>query len=91
MPRPRLQRHTCISPNVVYFKPRGIPLRELQQIQLTREELEVFWLVDMKDMEQMQAARHMKTSQSTIQRILRSARKKTAQALIEGKAIAIEK
>jgi predicted DNA-binding protein (UPF0251 family) len=91
MPRPRLKRHLCINPDVVYFKPRGIPLRELQQVQLTKEELEVFWLVDMKDMEQMQAARHMKTSQSTIQRILRSARKKTAQALIECKAIAIEK
>jgi len=76
---------------VVYFKPRGVPLNQLQVISITCEELEVFWLVDMKGYKQIRAAHHMKTSQSTVQRILQSARKKTAQALIEGKAIAIEK
>ncbi|MFA5051528.1 MAG: DUF134 domain-containing protein [Patescibacteria group bacterium] len=91
MPRPRLRRHTCIDPGALYFKPRGIPLKQLQVISITREELEAFWLVDVKGYEQIEAARHMKTSQSTIQRILSSARKKTAQALSEGLAIAIEK
>jgi len=90
MSRPRLNRHVCIKPQITYFKPRGVPLRELQQIHLTREELEVLWLVDEKGNDQIQAARHMKTSQSTIQRLLVSARKKVSHALIMGKAIAIE-
>ncbi|MFA6098074.1 MAG: DUF134 domain-containing protein [Patescibacteria group bacterium] len=91
MPRPRLRRKLCINPDVFYFKPRGVPLNQLKVISVTREELEAFWLVDVKGYEQTRAARHMGTSQSTIQRILQSARKKTAQALIEGKAVAIEK
>jgi predicted DNA-binding protein (UPF0251 family) len=65
-------------------------LKELQHVHLTREELEALWLVDEKGYDQIQAARHMKTSQSTIQRLLVSARKKVSHALITGKAIAIE-
>ncbi len=89
MPRPKLRRRLCIRPEVTYFKPRGIPLRELQQVHLTREELEVLWLVDEKGQDQVRAARHMHTSQSTIQRILTSAHAKVADALLHGKAIAI--
>lgn len=91
MSRPRLNRHVCIQPDVIYFKPRGIPLKKLQQVHVTREELEALWLVDEKGNDQIQAARHMKTSQSTIQRLLVSARKKVSHALVSGKAIAIEK
>ena len=80
MPRPKLRRRLCIRPEVTYFKPRGIPLRELQQ---------VLWLVDEKGQDQVRAARHMHTSQSTIQRILTSAHAKVADALLHGKAIAI--
>jgi len=80
----------CVDPDVIYFKPRGVPLTQLKAVTITKEELEAFWLVDAKGYEQTQAAKHMKTSQSTVQRILRSSRKKIAQALIEGKAIAIE-
>ena len=45
----------------------------------------------MKDLEQEEAAKKMKISQSTLQRILTLARKKVAEALIEGKAIKIRK
>lgn len=89
MPRPRLRRHVCVQPEVQYFKPRGVPLRSLEQIQLTHEEVEALWLVDFKNTEQVSAARHMHTSQSTIQRILASAHKKVADAILHGKAIAI--
>ena len=89
MPRPRLRRHICVQPDVTYFKPRGIPLRALRVIQISREELETLWLVDVKGFEQKLAARHMRTSQSTIQRILTQARKKVAQAIVAGKAISI--
>ena len=90
MPRPRLQRRLCIQPQTTYYKPRGVPLRKLQHSNLTREELEVLWLIDDRGGDQVKAARHMHTSQSTIQRLLRAARKKVAHALINGHAIAIE-
>ncbi len=56
---------------------------------LTREEVEAMWLVDLKGDDQVRAARHMHTSQSTVQRLLTSARKKVADAILHGKAIAI--
>ena len=90
MPRPKLRRRLCIRPEVTYFKPAGIPLRAISSVTLTREELEVIWLIDELDREQTAAAAHMRTSQSTIQRMLRSAHKKVAHALITGKAIALE-
>jgi len=90
MPRPRLRRHVCIRPDVVYFKPRGIPLQALATTELTSEEMEAIWLSDYRGQEQMAAAKHMRTSQSTFQRILKSARAKIASALVEGKAIAIQ-
>jgi predicted DNA-binding protein (UPF0251 family) len=75
---------------VTYFKPQGIPLSQLECIDLSREELEVLWLIDDKGYDQTKAARHMDTSQSTIQRLLNTARKKVSDALVNGKSIAIE-
>jgi len=90
MPRPRLQRRLCIQPQITYYKPRGVPLRRLQHISLTREEFEAVWLVDDKGYDQVHAARHMRTSQSTVQRLLSAARQKIVRALVNGWAIAIE-
>ena len=89
MPRPRLQRHVRFNPRVTYFKPRGVPLRVLDEVRLSAEEMEAIRLKDGKGMEQTACAKKMKTSQSTFQRILASAHKKIADALIHGKAIAI--
>ena len=91
MPRPRLCRFIKFNPNVTYFKPQGIPLRNLEVIKLTLEEVEAIRLKNIEDLEQTQCAQKMKTSQSTFQRILASANKKIAQALTQGKAIQIEK
>jgi len=74
---------------VRYFKPQGIPLRELDEIELTLEELEALRLKNIKGLEQTEASEKMKTSQSTFQRILASAYRKVTEALIEGKAIKI--
>ena len=89
MPRPRLCRKINFSPNVRYFKPQGIPLRELDEVELTLEELEALRLKNVEGLDQIEASKKMKTSQSTFQRILSSAYKKIAEALIEGKAIKI--
>jgi predicted DNA-binding protein (UPF0251 family) len=90
MPRPRLCRKIRFEPNVTYFKPQGVPLRFLEVVELTAEEVEALRLKNIKDLEQTEAAKKMNTSQSTFQRILSSAYKKISKALIEGKAIKIK-
>jgi len=61
----------------------------LEEVDLGFDELEALRLCDFKNLEQTEAARQMNISQSTLQRILASARKKIADALINGKAIKI--
>ena len=87
MPRPRLCRRIEFNPDITYFKPQGVPMRELEIIELTAEEIEAYRLRHINDLEQKEAAEKMRTSQSTYQRILYSAYKKIADALINGKAI----
>jgi predicted DNA-binding protein (UPF0251 family) len=89
MTRPRLCRRIQFNPNVVYFKPQGVPMRHLEIVELTMEEAEALRLRNMKDLEQEEAAKKMNTSQSTYQRILASTYKKITEALIGGKAIRI--
>jgi len=89
--RPRKIRRIIFSPEVTYFKPRGIPLRFLDETELTHEEMEALRLKNIENLEQTEAAKSMETSQSTYQRILSSAYKKIADALINGKAIKIIK
>ena len=91
MVRPIKPRRVLFDPDVVYFKPRAVPLSILEEVDLSIDELEALRLCDLKDLEQKEAARKMKISQSTLQRILSSAHKKIAEALIEGKAIKIIK
>jgi len=91
MARPIKPRRVFFDPKVTYFKPRAVPLSMLEEVGLNIDELEALRLCDYKNLEQTEAAKKMKISQSTLQRILTSARKKLAQALIEGKAIKIRK
>ena len=89
MSRPRLCRRIRFCPRARYFKPRGIPLVQLDTIELSLEEAEALRLKHVLDLDQIDCAKKMHTSQSTFQRILASAHKKIAIALIEGKAIQI--
>jgi len=91
MPRPRLCRKIEFNPEVTYFKPQGIPMRNLEIVELTTEELEAYRLRHINDLDQQKSADKMHTSPSTYQRILYSAYKKIADALINGKAIKIVK
>ena len=91
MPRPRLCRRIRFNPNITYFKPQGVPMRFLKSVNLSLEELEAIRLKNIKNLDQIECAKKMRTSQSTFQRILQNANKKIADALISGKAIRIEK
>lgn len=87
--RPCLKRHVRFNPNVNYFKPRGVPLPDLDIVELTYEEVEALNLKNLKKLDQIECAKLMKTSQTTFQRILSSAYKKISDAIVKGKAIKI--
>ena len=91
MPRPRIPRCLRFKPNVYYFKPQEIPLRNLEEIVLLSDELEALKLHEVDDLEQIEASKKMKISQPTFARLLGSSHKKIAQAIISGKAIRIER
>ena len=90
MPRHKIPRCVRFNPDVYYFKPQGIPLRLLEEVVLKADELEALKLYDVDGFEQTKAAEKMKISQPTFARILDSAYKKIADALVKGKAIRIE-
>ena len=90
MPRPRLCRRVFFKPDITYFKPRGVRLKELNEVILTVDELEAVRLKDVNGLEQEECARKMNISQPTFHRLVCSARKKISDALINGKAIKVE-
>jgi len=69
------------------FKPTGTPLINLKQITLFRDELEALKLCDYEGLFQEQAGEKMGISRGTVQRILTSARRKTAEAMATGAAL----
>ena len=89
MPRPEKMRRICCEPGVSYFKPRGISIAELEEVELGLDEFEAFRLLDFVQMSQGEVAKKMDVSQPTLSRIITSARKKVADALCHGKAIRI--
>lgn len=91
MTRPKKNRCLRFNPEVLYFKPRGIPLSTLEEEELFHDELEALKLHDVDGLDQIEAAKKMKVSQPTFGRILDKAYKKIAVAIIKGKAIKISK
>ena len=77
-------------PGVTYFKPIGIPLKFLTEAKLSVEEAEALRLKELQGLEQAAAAGRMGISRPTFQRVLASARKKVASAILNGKTIHIE-
>jgi uncharacterized protein len=90
MPRPRNCRRICQKPVSNYYKPRGIPLSALELVNLTFDELEAIRLADLEGLYQEAAAQQMNVSRQTFGRIIDSAHKKIADALVNGKALSIE-
>ena len=90
MPRPCRCRRIRCNPGANYFKPRGIPLDSLEQVNLTLDELEAIRLADLEGLYQEDAAKKMNISRQTFGNIINSAHKKTADALLHAKALKIE-
>jgi predicted DNA-binding protein (UPF0251 family) len=90
LPRPVKCRRIASLPDTNYFKPAGIPMQELEEVNISIEEAEALRLKDLEGLEQEQGAQRMSISRPTFQRVLASARKKLADALLHGKAIKID-
>jgi uncharacterized protein len=90
MTRPKYCRKIDCTPGVTYFKPKGIPVSMLEEVTLTLDEFEAVRLGDLDGLYQSQAAVRMNVSRQTFGRIMDSAHRKIADALIHGKALRIE-
>ncbi len=92
---PRTQNCLCgkikFKPNIVCFKPWGVPMRDLGVVEVFMEEIEAYRLRHVERLEQIKAGEKMNISTSTYQRILYSAYEKIGDALINGKIIKIIK
>lgn len=91
MVRPRKCKKIGVNPDITFYKPQGVPLKELQAVELAIEEWEALRLKHCEDFNQTESAEKMETSQSTFQRILSNAQKKVSTAIINGMAIKIIK
>jgi predicted DNA-binding protein (UPF0251 family) len=65
MPRPKKYRCVLCKPDATYFKPRGIPLVDLEEIALSLDELEAMRLADYEGLYQEQASSKMNISRQT--------------------------
>ncbi|HON58316.1 MAG TPA: DUF134 domain-containing protein [Smithella sp.] len=90
MPRPKCRRLVCGIPDKNYFKPRGIPAVELEEVILNLDEFEAIRLADYEQLYQEEAAAKMNVSRQTFGRIIDAAHKKIADVLLHGKALKIE-
>ena len=89
MPRPRRCRRVWFEPNVTYFKPAGVRVIDLEESILTVDEFEAIRLKDLEGLDEETAAKKMNISQPTFNRLVSSARKRIADAIVNGKAIKI--
>jgi len=90
MPRPPKWRRVAFIPEVTHFRPAGVPSTAVEEVSLSLEEAEALRLRDLVGLEQEQCAEKMNISRPTFHRVLESARRKVADALLNGKAIRIE-
>ncbi|MFP4633711.1 MAG: DUF134 domain-containing protein [Candidatus Aenigmatarchaeota archaeon] len=90
MPRPRRRRRVRGRPEWNVFKPKGVPLSRLREIDLNSDELEALRLKHKEELTQEEAAEEMEVSRSTFSRILKEAHRKITEFLVEGESLRIE-
>ena len=89
MARPKRMRKVAVPLESRVFKPRRIPMRDLEVVTLTLDGLEALRLADLKGLYQEEAAPRMGVSRATFARILAAARRALADAVVNGKAVEI--
>ena len=90
MPRPPKRRRCRAYEGDRVFKPRSIPMSELEVVGLQLSELEAMRLCDHEGLDQVEAGERMGVSRGTIQRLLNRGRAKMLDALLHDRALRIE-
>jgi len=88
--RPFKRRRIRFRHQAQFFKPAGVPMRNLDLVRLRFDELEALRLKNLQGLDNTKAAKRMNISRSTFQRILKLAYKKMSLALIKGQAIRVD-
>ena len=89
MGRPVKPRCLGCAPAADYFKPVGLPLRDLEEVALALDELEALRGVDLDGLHQVEVAARMGVSRQTVGNLLARAHRKVADALLNGKALRV--
>lgn len=89
MPRPTKCRRVCHFPKVLEFLPVHTEVQQ-DPIFLTVDEYETIRLIDREGLSQEACGEWMQVARTTVQKIYDSARKKLAEALVEGVPLHIE-
>jgi predicted DNA-binding protein (UPF0251 family) len=91
MPRPHKKRQCRRFDGDRVYKPRSIPMSDLEQVRLELSELEAMRLCDVERLDQEEAGRRMGVSRGTVFRLLKRGRAKLVAAVLDSKAILINK
>lgn len=90
MPRPVKPRRVCGRPAATYYKPRGVPMCDLEEVVIGLDGLEALRWVDLEGLSQEEAGDRMGVSRGTIGRLVEGARREVVDALVTGKALRLE-
>lgn len=90
MPRPRKWRKVCALPGTDRFGPLGRPMDWENIVTMTVDEYETIRLIDFEGFMQEECAVQMGISRTTVQAMYSGARRKLADALVNGKVLSIE-
>ena len=86
MPRPKMQTHLCPAPMQQLRPPGGAADG---RVEMAVEEYEAIRLIDLLGCTQEECAAQMGVARSTVQQVYDTARRRLAQALVEGRRLHI--
>ncbi len=90
MPRPNKPRIICEMPKYFMYGPKGKRANNLEKVSMLVDEYETIRLMDQLGLTQAESAEKLGVARTTVQRIYNNARKKLADAIINGKVLIIE-
>ena len=89
MPRPKKCRRVCALPGARRFGPlAGAP--DADAVRMAVDEYEAIRLIDLEGLTQEQCAARIGVSRATVQAMYDAARRKLAEALVDGRELAVE-
>ncbi|MDD2516321.1 MAG: DUF134 domain-containing protein [Candidatus Gracilibacteria bacterium] len=91
MGRPRCRRKINFNPTETFFKPQGVPLKDLNSVEIYLDELEALRLFEVEGLNMKKGAEYMGISDTTFHRLVRTGSKKIILALVNGFAIKLNK